>query len=41
MVAICLDQAAFERVGTGVKDAAALAQEYMIPHRPFDGLKDE
>jgi hypothetical protein len=41
MVVITLDEAAHARQQQAFLDAAALAQEHMIPHQPYDGPKDE
>jgi len=32
---VTLDQAAHEHAQRAFRDAAALAQEHMIPHRPY------
>ena len=40
-IVITLDEAAHERVQTSFMDAAALAQEFMTPHRPYEGPVDE
>jgi hypothetical protein len=34
-VVITLDEAAYEHAQRAFRDAAALAQEHMIPHRPY------
>jgi hypothetical protein len=41
MVVFTLDADAHARQQQAFLDAAALAQEHMIPHQPYDGPKDE